>query len=49
MSGKHYNRAVRVHHRMLEVVERMLIEAFENYYESSSSETVNSHSTKSLA
>jgi hypothetical protein len=30
-SGKHYNRALRVHHRMLEAVERMLIEVFENY------------------
>jgi len=28
MSGRHYNRAVRVHHRMLDAVERMLLNAF---------------------
>jgi hypothetical protein len=49
MSGKHYNRAVRVHHRMLEVIERMLIEAFENYCDKSSNHTVDSHPTKTLA
>lgn len=48
MSGKHYSRAVWVHHRMLEVIKRMLIEAFENYYENSSNDIVDSHATKSL-
>jgi len=28
MSGRHYNRAIRVHHRMLDAVENMLLNAF---------------------
>jgi hypothetical protein len=32
MTGKHYNRAMRVHQRMLEALERMLLEAFGNVH-----------------
>jgi hypothetical protein len=28
LSGKHYNRAIRVHQRMMEAIERMLLEIF---------------------
>ena len=34
MSGKHYNRALRVHKTMLEALERLLYEAFINHEES---------------
>ena len=34
MSGKHYNRSVRVHQRMLDALERMLLTSFNNSVES---------------
>jgi hypothetical protein len=39
MSGKHYNRAIRVHQRMLEAVERMLMEAFTHTHSSTGMST----------
>ena len=35
MSGKHYNRALRVHKLMPEALERLLYDAFRNHEESS--------------